>query len=190
PADRQLRVHFEELVNQPEPVLRGICDFLEIEYVSAMATPYQSSSQRMTDGIHPLSKMLGDVKFHEHKTVEAGIADRWQQELEAGDLLNDETWTIAEQLGYCRAEVHAHRRELRPMRRVKTDRNSGVPLSFAQQRLWVIDQLEPGSSAYNIPLAEHISGTLNVAALERSFNELIRRHESLRTTFKISAGQP
>jgi len=182
-------VHFEELVNQPEPVLRGICDFLEIEYVSAMATPYQSSSQRMTDGIHPLSKMLGDVKFHEHKTVEAGIADRWQQELEAGDLLNDETWTIAEQLGYCRAEVHAHRRELRPMRRVKTDRNSGVPLSFAQQRLWVIDQLEPGSSAYNIPLAEHISGTLNVAALEQSFNELVRRHESLRTTFKISAGQ-
>jgi hypothetical protein len=47
-----------------------------------------------------------------------------------------------------------------------------------------------GSSAYNIPLAEHISGTLNVAALERSFNELVRRHESLRTTFKISAGQP
>jgi hypothetical protein len=36
----------------------------------------------MTDGIHPLSKMLGDVKFHEHKTIEAGIADRWQQELE------------------------------------------------------------------------------------------------------------
>jgi hypothetical protein len=65
---------------------------------------------------------------------------------------------------------------------VEIDRNAGVPLSFAQQRLWVIDQLEPGSSAYNIPLAEQISGTLNVSALERSFNELVRRHESLRTT--------
>jgi hypothetical protein len=44
PAERQLPVHFERLVNQPEPVLRGICDFLEIEYVSEMATPYQGSS--------------------------------------------------------------------------------------------------------------------------------------------------
>ena len=50
--------------------------------------------------------------------------------------------------------------------------------------------IEPGSSAYNIPLAEQISGPLNVVALERSFNELLRRHESLRTTFQISEGQP
>ena len=54
----------------------------------------------MTDGIHPLSKMLGDVKFHEHKNVDASIADRWRQEIEAGDLLADETWAVAKTLGY------------------------------------------------------------------------------------------
>ncbi len=195
PAERQHKVHFEQLVAEPEPVLRGICEFLDLKYVSEMATPYQGASKRMTDGIHPLSKMLGDVKFHEHKGVEAATADNWRQELQAGDRLADETWTIAERLGYRRADVHepttatVSRPELQPIRRV--ERNAaGLPLSFGQQRLWVIDQLEPGSSAYNIPLAERVTGRLNVSALERSFNELVRRHESLRTTFKISAGQP
>jgi amino acid adenylation domain-containing protein len=194
PAERQFKVHFEELVNEPERVLRGVCEFLRLKYVSEMATPYQGSSERMTNGIHPLSKMLGDVKFHEHRTVEPGIADRWQQELTAGDLLAEETWTIAELLGYSRTRVKqsvpAGHSELRPIGRVDRGRDAGFPLSFAQQRLWVIDQLEPGSSAYNIPLAEEISGPLNVSALERSFNELVRRHESLRTTFTISDGQP
>ncbi|HEX7334408.1 MAG TPA: amino acid adenylation domain-containing protein, partial [Pyrinomonadaceae bacterium] len=197
PAERQLQVHFEELVKDPEPVLRRICDFLRIRYTSEMATPYQGSSQRMTDGIHPLSKMLGDVKFHEHKNVDAGIADRWQQEVEAGDLLADETWTIAERLGYHRIEVQrttttapARRPELQPIGRLESDHSVGLPVSFAQQRLWVIDQLEPNTSAYNIPLVEEINGPLNVSALERSFDALVRRHESLRTTFRISDGQP
>ncbi len=199
PADRQLKVHFEELVVEPDRVLRGICEFLDLEYVSEMATPYQDSAKRMTDGIHPLSKMLGDVKFHEHKGVESVTADRWRKELEAGDLLADETWTIAEQLGYQRAEpgptmvtaiVPIARTELQPIQRRTSACDVELPLSFGQQRLWVIDQLEPGSSAYNIPLAEQISGPLNVSALERSFNELFRRHEVLRTTFKISEGQP
>ncbi len=195
PAQRQHQVHFEELVAEPERVLRGICAFLDLKYVSEMATPYQGSSKRMTDGIHPLSKMLGDVKFHEHKGVEAATADNWRQELEAGDRLADETWTIAERLGYSRAEVqeptsaNESRPELQPIRRVERH-DAGLPLSFGQQRLWVIDQLEPGSSAYNIPLAERVTGPLNVSALEWSFNELVRRHESLRTTFRISAGQP
>jgi amino acid adenylation domain-containing protein/FkbM family methyltransferase len=58
-----------------------------------------------------------------------------------------------------------------------------IPLSFAQQRLWFLDQLEPGSSFYNIPLALRLGGPLNVQALERSINEIIRRHETLRTSF-------
>src|SRR5262249_54432257 len=141
PAERQLQVHFEELVSEPERVLRGICEFLGLEYVAEMAAPYQNNSQRMTDGIHPLSKMLGDVKFHEHKQVDAGIADRWRQEVEAGDVLADETWAVAKSLGY--QPIEASRSELQPIRRVERDRE--LPLSFAQQRLWVIDQLEPGS---------------------------------------------
>ena len=62
-------------------------------------------------------------------------------------------------------------------------RNGDLVLSFAQQRLWFFDQLEPGLSAYNIPAAVRLKGPLNLAALERSLNEIVKRHESLRTTF-------
>src|SRR5262244_1706811 len=63
------------------------------------------------------------------------------------------------------------------------------PLSFAQERLWLIDQLGPGSPAYNIPIALHLSGLINIPALERTVNEIVRRHEVLRTTYRmIDAG--
>ena len=65
-----------------------------------------------------------------------------------------------------------------------------LPLSFAQQRLWFLDQLEPGSSAYNIPNAVRLSGKLDAIALERGLRELVRRHEALRTTFADMDGQP
>ncbi|MEH2222132.1 condensation domain-containing protein [Nostoc sp.] len=64
------------------------------------------------------------------------------------------------------------------------------PLSFAQQRLWFIDQLQPGNSAYNISQPMRLIGCLNVAALEQSFHEVVRRHEVLRTTFTVVDGQP
>ncbi len=64
------------------------------------------------------------------------------------------------------------------------------PLSFAQQRLWFLDQLEPGNSTYNIYAAVRLRGPLNVAALEQSLNEILRRHEALRTTFATVEGQP
>src|SRR5258708_22302345 len=74
--------------------------------------------------------------------------------------------------------------------RIKGAEEVVFPASFAQQRLWFIDQLESHSLAYNLPAAVRILGDLNVAALERSFSELVRRHEILRTTFRAIAGQP
>src|SRR5262249_43557879 len=62
--------------------------------------------------------------------------------------------------------------------------------SFAQQRLWFLDQLAPGSPIYNIPLAVRLTGRLEVRALERSFEELVRRHEILRTIFTMVDGNP
>jgi acyl carrier protein len=62
-------------------------------------------------------------------------------------------------------------------------REQELPLSFAQQRLWFLDQLHPGDPTYNLPLAVTIRGALNVAALEQSLGEVIKRHEALRTTF-------
>ncbi|HEY0606205.1 MAG TPA: amino acid adenylation domain-containing protein, partial [Herpetosiphonaceae bacterium] len=64
-----------------------------------------------------------------------------------------------------------------------SDRSRPLPLSFSQERLWFLDQLEPGSALYNIPFAMRLSGQLDVAILERAFTALIARHESLRTTF-------
>ncbi|CAM4017544.1 amino acid adenylation domain-containing protein [Corallococcus exiguus] len=62
-------------------------------------------------------------------------------------------------------------------------RDGALPLSFSQQRLWFLDQWQPGSPLYNIPAALELEGELDVGLLERCFQELIRRHEPLRTTF-------
>lgn len=68
--------------------------------------------------------------------------------------------------------------------------NCIFPLSFAQQRLWYLDQLLPGSSAYNLPFAHRFDGALNISVLERALTEIARRHETLRTTFAIRDGSP
>ncbi|MEA5516373.1 non-ribosomal peptide synthetase [Nodularia sp. UHCC 0506] len=69
-------------------------------------------------------------------------------------------------------------------------RGQDLPLSFSQQRLWLLDKLEPNNSLYNIPAAVRLTGLLNITALEQSFNELIKRHEVLRTRFVTEDGQP
>jgi amino acid adenylation domain-containing protein len=69
-------------------------------------------------------------------------------------------------------------------------RDSDLPLSFAQLRMWFLDQLEQGSAVYNIPIAMRLRGSLDVAALQRSLNAIVQRHEALRTTFETRAGQP
>ncbi|HVG45250.1 MAG TPA: condensation domain-containing protein, partial [Longimicrobium sp.] len=65
-----------------------------------------------------------------------------------------------------------------------------APLSFAQERLWFIDRLEPGSAVYNIPVAWRLAGALDEAALERALGEIVRRHEALRTVFAEADGSP
>src|SRR5215213_648451 len=71
----------------------------------------------------------------------------------------------------------------------RSDSQASVPLSFAQQRLWFLDGLNPESAFYNVPTAIRLRGELNVSALERSLNELLRRHEPLRTSFSMRDGQ-
>ncbi|HEU4559522.1 MAG TPA: condensation domain-containing protein, partial [Longimicrobium sp.] len=65
-----------------------------------------------------------------------------------------------------------------------------APLSFAQERLWFLDRLEPGSAAYNIPAALRLTGALDGRALERALGEIVRRHEALRTVFADADGSP
>src|SRR5579859_7680463 len=64
------------------------------------------------------------------------------------------------------------------------------PLSFAQQRLWFLDQMEQGNAFYNVPAVLQLVGSLDIQALEQSINEIVRRHEVLRTEFPSMDGQP
>jgi amino acid adenylation domain-containing protein len=73
---------------------------------------------------------------------------------------------------------------------VPVPREGEIPLSFAQQRLWFIDQLEGTSGIYNIPLALRLIGKLDKIALERAIQEVVQRHEVLRTTFERVNGSP
>ncbi|MCA2581201.1 condensation domain-containing protein, partial [Microcystis sp. M39BS1] len=73
---------------------------------------------------------------------------------------------------------------------IPVSRDQDLPLSFAQQRLWFLQQLSPDSHSYNLLDALRLEGNLNLLALEQSLSELIRRHEILRTTFPMVEGQP
>jgi non-ribosomal peptide synthetase component F/alpha-ketoglutarate-dependent taurine dioxygenase/acyl carrier protein len=73
---------------------------------------------------------------------------------------------------------------------ISVNRPKKLPLSFAQERLWFLAQLQPDSSTYNELFALRLIGLLNVVALEQSLNEIVRRHEALRTSFDTDNGQP
>lgn len=75
-----------------------------------------------------------------------------------------------------------------PLARV--DREQNLPLSMAQERLWFLEQLEPGTAAYNMGGALRMSGNLDIPALERALTHVVARHESLRTTFQTVEGKP
>lgn len=65
-----------------------------------------------------------------------------------------------------------------------------LPLSFAQELLWLLDNASPGMTAYNLPVIRRITGTLDVTALERALNSIVTRHETLRTRFTLVDGEP
>jgi amino acid adenylation domain-containing protein/non-ribosomal peptide synthase protein (TIGR01720 family) len=73
---------------------------------------------------------------------------------------------------------------------VPVPRSGPLPLSFAQERLWVLDQLQPGEPLYNVPLAVRFQGALRPEALAWTLAEIGRRHEALRTTFQMTEGRP
>ncbi|HHB89900.1 MAG TPA: amino acid adenylation domain-containing protein, partial [Anaerolineae bacterium] len=187
-ADRHLFLRYEDLLAEPEQHMRRIADFLGLDYVPAMIEPY--SGDRMTTGLEPGKQMVGDYKFYLHKRIDPDAAFRWKK-FHRHDFLSDIARELAQQLGYedfapSRAVVPAPKSISIPA----VPRTEDLPLSFAQQRLWFIDHLEPGTPIYNIPSTVRIKGWLDVAAMEQALNDVVQRHEVLRTTFHTVDGRP
>ncbi|HYO14148.1 MAG TPA: amino acid adenylation domain-containing protein, partial [Thermoanaerobaculia bacterium] len=184
PRERQLRIRFEDLVRAPRTVVQGICDFLGLELEPGMLDPYEQGSGRMTDGLHRESRMLGDVKFHQHAGIDAAVAERWRERLDERSL-SEPILRLAESFGYGGAARSGL--ALRP-----AERRTGepLPLSFSQERLWFLDRMLPGSPAYNMFTAVLLAGELDVAAFRAALAEIVRRHEVLRTTFAEHDGHP
>jgi amino acid adenylation domain-containing protein len=137
-------------------------------------------------GIHDNFFDLGGHSLLAARVI-SRIHDEFQVDLSLSRFF--ETPTVAALADYLEtARLREGKIQDLPIRPVSRDEQ--LPLSFSQQRLWFLDQLEPGSLAYNLAPAYQLTGRLDVRALERTVNEIIRRHEALRTVFKSVDGQP
>ncbi|MFT3764376.1 MAG: amino acid adenylation domain-containing protein [Minicystis sp.] len=155
-----------------EEVLQGIwCDVFEREKI----------------GIHERFNDLGG-----HSLLAIQIVARARDAFDAQVPLRAifEAPTIAGLAERIEAAVREDKGEGAPPPLTRVPREGALPLSFAQERLWFLDQLDPDSTSYNIPARLRLTGQLDVPALERALREIVRRHEVLRTTFANAGGKP
>ncbi len=183
PEERKMMLRFEDLLLDPYKEMLRICDFLSIEFDPDMLKPYQGN--KMTDGVSEHSQMVGDFKFYLHKNIDTSVTDRWRAHHKI-DFLSDITWDLAKGFGYPVEKQIAHAQSTAMRQIPAVPRDGDLPLSFAQQRLWFLDQMEPGNPQYNIPGAIRLNGTLNIELMKRALNLVVERHENLRTIFRSS----
>ncbi|MCH6257187.1 amino acid adenylation domain-containing protein [Puniceicoccaceae bacterium K14] len=189
PSHRQLKVRFEDLVGLPRQTISYITHFLELNFDASMLDPYQEKGDRMTDGLHKDSRMLGDVKFHRYKGIESSVVERWRETMDEG-LIGDVTREMASQLGYRIDERKTVSRSDHMAISANKETKTPAILSFSQERLWFLAQLEPESFAYNVPGVVELRGEVNRDAMENAILAIIKRHESLRTVFPKLEGRP
>jgi amino acid adenylation domain-containing protein len=129
PAGRQHSVKFEDLVGRPRESLEQICEFLRLELHTDMLQPYKEKERRMTDGVHPESRMLGDVKFHSYTGIEASVGERWKEDA-GGDSLAGETQAVAGLLGYDMLEERTTARVEVSLTSGQSQKSESAPRSF------------------------------------------------------------
>ena len=137
-----------------------------------------------------LDELLSELRQRDVKLWLEGESLRYRA---AKDSLTPELLTQlktqkAEIINFLRQITTAASSQIPPI--VACERNGNLPLSFGQQRLWFLHQFEPDSSSNNMPVVVRFTGNLNVAVLEESLKEVVRRHEILRTTFPAVNGKP
>ncbi len=129
---------------------------------------------------------LGGHSLHAMRMI-SRVQARYGAENSIADFFSNPT-LAAFIVGLIRVSSEEKRKKAPPVRRAS--RHTDLPLSFAQQRLWFLDQLNPNNPVYNLPQPIRLTGTLDFGALERALNEIVQRHESLRTNFLSVMGTP
>jgi hypothetical protein len=117
PATRQHWIRFEDLVTEPQATVEAICAFLQIEFRPKMLHPYTDKKQRMTTGFTESARMLGDVKFHQHTTIDASVAETWRQTYQT-DFLSDLTWQLAKSFDYAPIQSQLAPNRLQTIQRI------------------------------------------------------------------------
>jgi acyl-CoA synthetase (AMP-forming)/AMP-acid ligase II len=110
PTERKIGMKFEDVVYEPESQMRVLCEKLAIDFSFEMLRPQAEKRHRMTDGLHDVSRMIGDPKFHQFDRIEASIADQWKDAYEV-DFLSEKTLALANQLGYSETVASVKGRE-------------------------------------------------------------------------------
>ena len=110
PKRRQCHLNFEDLVAAPEASMRRLCEFIGLDFEAAMLEPQEKQRERMTDGLHPGSRMIGDMKFHQHDRINSEAADLWKASY-SFDFLSEEAWELAHSFGYTETIATANDRE-------------------------------------------------------------------------------
>ncbi|MCA1567668.1 MAG: condensation domain-containing protein [Acidobacteria bacterium] len=170
------------------------CDARATEEYSAPRTPVEEILTEIWAEVLKLSRVGVDDNFFEsggHSLLATQLMSRVRQvfriELPLRRLF--ERPTPAELAESIEAEMRAGATVAAPPVE-PVERVGALPLSFAQQRLWFLDKLEPGSPFYNLPAALRLEGALDEMGLEQSLSEIVRRHEVLRTNFQVVDGEP
>jgi amino acid adenylation domain-containing protein len=166
----------------------------EREEDRALRSPVEEVLAGIWEEVLRLPRVGREENFFElggHSLLATQVASRVRQALgvELPLRLLFERPTVAG-LAAAVAEARAASRPLSSAPIVPVARAGDLPLSFAQERLWLLDQLAPGSFAYNLPAALRLSGDLDLAALAASLTEIVHRHEALRTRFSTAGGRP
>jgi amino acid adenylation domain-containing protein len=161
---------------------------------SASLTPTQELLAGIWCEVLGLEQVSLDDNFFDlggHSLLATQVISRVQETFAVEFLLhNFFEAPVLRDLAAVLEEAHLAENDLKQSPLGPVGRDRVLPLSYAQQRLWFLDQLEPGNPFFNCPGAARLKGHLDVAALERSINEIIRRHESLRTSFATADASP